>query len=288
MNLRTFVEQRYADYPSGFGGCRNSNTNYDACDYDVTIFDNKNSEEIIEYENHFIKIHHGTLGETKSELLVLYDGMNVINDAAWDLRMFLSKIKEKRQKLFFDYAKNCLIESQFCSQKALEGIKTSDVFAACWQKCAIYLLADGISALNFTVPSSHMLDAMRQFEKNPINENISIVNETVGIERATPSLLQRMLKSTIGFSDSIEANNHSKIIQQKHDYFIKNSMLSDCYFYLGHVNKDIFLKIRGTIHKNPNLIHILKIAFDIENDPALLEQQASRTRKSSNEILGVL
>ena len=64
------------------------------------------------------------------------------------------------------------------------------------------------------------------------------------------TLLERMLKSTIGFSDLVEKNNHSKIIQKKYDFFIKNSMLSDCYFYLGYVNKENFIKIKDTLNTN--------------------------------------
>ncbi len=94
-----------------------------------------------------------------------------------------------------------------------------------------------------------------------------------------------MLKSTIGFSDLVEKNNHSLLIQQKHDYFVKNSMLSDCYFYLGYVNKENFVKLKDSIEKQPDLFHILKISFDIDADPNLLEKQAHLIQKSSNEIL---
>ena len=141
-------------------------------------------------------------------------------------------------------------------------------------------------SLNLCKPSpTHMLDSLRRFEKNSINEKISTVNETVGIERSTPSLLERMLKSTIGFSDMVEKNNHSLIIQQKHDYFVKNSMLADCYFYLGYINKENFVKIKDSIEKQPDLFHILKISFDVEADTNLLEQQANKVQKSANEIL---
>ena len=34
-----------------------------------------------------------------------------------------------------------------------------------------------------------------------------------------------MCKSTIGFSDMVEGNDHSKIIQAKNDYFLKNSLV---------------------------------------------------------------
>jgi hypothetical protein len=88
-----------------------------------------------------------------------------------------------------------------------------------------------------------MLENLRHFEKNKINENFSIVNDSIGIERATPSLLSRMCKSTMGFSDMVEQNDHSKIIQKKNDYFLKNSLISDCYFYLGYTNRNNQLTI---------------------------------------------
>ena len=130
-----------------------------------------------------------------------------------------------------------------------------------------------------------MLDSLRKFEKNPINEHISVVTQTVGIERATPVLLERMVKSTIGFSDMVEKNNHSQIIQKTHDYFVKNSMISDCYFYLGYVNKENFIKIKNTLSRNQDLIHVLKTAFDVEADLELLKQQSDLIKKSCNAIL---
>jgi len=203
--------------------------------------------------------------------------------------MLLSKINEKRSSLFTDFAKNCLIESMFCCQKTKDAIQNSDVFASCWQKCASYYLVDAISSLNHQRSSpSHMLDQLRKLEKSPINDHISIVTQTVGIERATPTLLERMLKSTIGFSDLVEKNNHTKIIKQKHDFFLKNSMLSDCYFYLGYINKENFIKIKDTLNRKQDLIHILKIAFDIEADSNLILRQAELVQKSCNDILEML
>ena len=130
-----------------------------------------------------------------------------------------------------------------------------------------------------------MLDSLRKFQKNFVNEKIATVNETVGIERSTPSLLERMVKSTIGFSDVLEKNNHSLIIKKKHDFFVKNSMLSDCYFYLGYINKQNFVKFKDSIEKQPDLFHILKIAFDVEADSNLLEQQANKVKTSAMDIL---
>ncbi len=291
MDLKKLVEeQSLMNFPVGLDGCRATNSFFDSCEYDMTIFDDKSEHtKIIFYDDNFIKIHHGSLKETKSDVLVKYDGMQIIHDESWELRMFLSKIKEKRLTLYKDYAKNCLFDSLFCCEKTKEGITTSNVFSSCWQICASYFLADAIYLLNLYRPNpTHMLDVIRKFEKNQINEQISTVTQTIGIERATQSLLERMLKSTIGFSDLIENNNHSKIIQQKYDLFVKNSMLSDCYFYLGYINKENFVKIKDNIDEQPDLIHILKIAFDIEADSNLLENQVKLIQKSCNAIFGLI
>jgi len=291
MDIKKFVvENGLSDFPIGLGGCRISDFYFDSCGYDVVVFDGKSEpEKIIKSGDEFVIIHHASLSETLSKKLLQYDKLQIIQDESWDLRMLLSKINEKHSSLFTDFAKNCLIESMFCCQKTKEATQTSDVFASCWQKCASYYLADAISSLNHQrSSSSHMLDLLRKFEKSPINEHISVVTQTVGIERATPTLLERMLKSTIGFSDLVEKNNHSQIIRQKHDFFLKNSMLSDCYFYFGYINKENFIKIKDTLNREQDLIHILKIAFDIEADSNLLLQQAELIQKSCNEILEIV
>ncbi|MDH3192017.1 MAG: hypothetical protein OEM18_04970 [Nitrosopumilus sp.] len=291
MNFKKLIEQQgLTIFPVGLGGCRTSSVSFDLCDYDITIFDEKpEPDTFVSFEDKLICIHHGSLKETQSKILIQYDQMQIIQDESWELQMFLSKIKEKRLNLFNDFAKNCLIDSLFCCKKCKDGINSSNVFASCWQKCASFYLADAICALNQKNSSpSHMLDMMRKFSKTPVNKNISIINETVGIERATPILLERMLKSTIGFSDLIEKNSHSQIIQQKHDFFVKNSMLSDSYFYLGYINKENFTKIKSTLKRQPDLIHILKIAFDVESDSNLLLHQGDLVQKSCNEILEII
>jgi len=65
-------------------------------------------------------------------------------------------------------------------------------------------------------------------------------------------------------------------------------MLSDCYFYFGYTNKENFVKIKDTLNREQDLIHLLKIAFDIEADSNLLIQQAELVQKSCNEILEIV
>ena len=278
---------KWDNFPVGLSGCRAGYSSYDSCDYDITVFDNQiHADEIIQFQNIFVRIHHGFLSEKNSKILIQYDNMKILQDESWDLRMLISKINEKKQILFKDFAKNSLLESIFCCEKTKHGIKESNVFSPCWQKCATYCLAEALIVLNKLKPSpTHMLEEMRKLEKNFINEKFSRVNETSGIERSTPSLLERILKSTIGLSDLLEKNNHSLVIQKQYNYFIKHSMLSDCYFYLGYVNKEIFSTFRDSILKQPDLIHILKISFDFDVDLILLENRANLIQKSSNEVL---
>ena len=291
MDIKKFIEEHeLSGFPIGLGGCMISDLHFNSCTIDVVVFDEKlNPPQIVKFNDEFVVIHHASLSETRSNKLLQYGKLQIVNDESWDLQMLLSKIHEKYTNLFSDFAKNCLIESLFCCQKTKEGIQTADVFTPCWQKCATYYLANAISAINHQRSSpSHMLYSLRKLEKNQINEHISTITQTVGIERATPTLLERMLKSTIGFSDLVEKNNHSQIIQQKHDFFVKNSMLSDCYFYLGYVNKENFVKIKDTLNREPDLIHILKTAFDIEVDTNLLQQQSDLIHKSCNDILEII
>ena len=287
--LKLLEKYSLTDFPVGVGGCQNQGTSYDCCEYDISVFDEKKEPDtIVEFENNLVAIHHCSLSETHSNVLVQLSGLKIINDEKWELRMTLSRIEEKKDQIYKDYMKNCLIDSLFCITKSKEGLKTSDPFASCWIKCAAFYLADAILLHHLIRPSpAHFLQAIRTLENNKISDKFSIVNECIGIERATPVLLERMCKSTVGFSDMIEGNDHSKIIQTKNDYFLKNSLLADCYFYLGYINRNNIIKIKDTLLKKPELIHILKVGFDIENDPSVIEKQATILYEATNDILAI-
>ncbi len=273
--------------PVGMGGCKNHGSSYDCCEYDITIFDGKKDEEsFLEHDGVFYHIYHGTMQETSPEILLQYDNMMILLDEQWELRMLISKIKEKREQIFNAYIKNCLVEAGVCIAKARHGLN-SDPYSSSWVKCAAYFLADAVSALNSYRPSPlHMLKILRELPKNKTNETISVITDSIGIERATPSLLSRMLKSTIGFSDTIEGNFHSKSISRKCNYLIENSLFSDCYFYLGYVNRNNFKKIQD-LHRKPELIHILKTAFDLENDTTRIESDANNLYDATNFLLSL-
>ena len=273
--------------PVGMGGCKSQGHSYDCCEYDITIFDGKKQKEsFLELDRTFYHIYHGILQEASPDILLQYDGMTILLDEQWELRILLSKIKEKKERIFNAYVKNCLVEAGICITKTKNGLNT-DPYSSSWLKCAAYFLADAVSALNFHRPSPlHMLNVLRGFDKNKINELISPITESIGIERATPSLLSRMVKSTTGFSDLVEANSHSKVISQKCHYMVENSLFSDCYFYLGYINRNNFKKIQD-LHRKPELVHILKTAFDLESDTTKIESEANKLHQAINYLLSV-
>ena len=245
---------------------------YDADDFDMdcnihnlVLFDGKNiSDEIITHESKTLKISHGTLSETIPESLIHYQNLEIIQDPEWELKMFVSKIKEKKDVLFLASSKNALVESQLSLSKAKNALEHDDPFVSCWIKCAITSLIDSILLQNNILPySAQALSLIRNLkQKNTIQFVDKIIAES-GIERATSSLLSRMLKSSSGFSDMIENNQNSSIIEKKANYLIQNSLFADCYLYLIYQNRNNFYKIKDSLDKNSDKIHVLKTAFDL-------------------------
>ena len=260
-------------YPVGLGGCHAEQINLDCCVHDITIFDQSDiPESVIEKDSQFFKIHHCTLTENRVEILIQLHHMQILHDEQWELKMFLAKIREKHESILKAFTKSSIIESQICLTKAKNVLDKSDPFVSSWIKSAGYFLVDAILSLNNYRPSpSHMLGILRNLKSNQINEMLPIVLDSLGLERATPSLLRRMSKSTVGLSDLVEKNNNSKIIQHKINCFLDKSLFSDCYFYIGYVNRNNFYRIKNSLDKFPEIIHILKTGFDLEYDSSAFE-----------------
>lgn len=285
MELQEIIKQlSLSDYPVGLGGCKTHKKTFDCCEYNITVFDGKKEKDQVHtFQDKIIKIHHGALDESNPDILQKFDSMSTLSDSDWSLQIFLSKIKEKSNKLRQSSIKSCLVDALYFVTKASQGLG-SDPFTPAWLKCAAFFISDAMVLMNSNTRSpTHMLEFIRKSKKNKINESFSVVAETIGLERATPSLLERMVKSTIGFSDVAE-NNDSEIISRKYRYLVEHSLLSDCYFYLGYLNKNNIVSIKDSIHRKPELIHILKVALDFENDPTRIDQQAKSLHKLANDL----
>ena len=84
----------------------------------------------------------------------------------------------------------------------------------------------------------------------------------------------------------IEVNFHSKSILLKYTYLVENSLFSDCYFYLGYINRNTFKRIQD-LHRKPELIHMLKTGFDLENDTTKIESDANNLHQATNYLLSM-
>ena len=193
-----------SDNPIALGGCRAEKINHECCDYNIVIFDQTDdNDSVIEIDDKFVRLHHGSLNESRIEILNQYHNLEILHDPKWDLKIFLSKIKEKRGSILQAYSKKCIIESQVCITKANNDLE-SNPFSACLIKCAAYFLIDAILTLNDKQNfPTHTLDIIRNLKSSKLNDSVSLITECIGLERSTNSLLTRMLKSTQGFSDMI-------------------------------------------------------------------------------------
>lgn len=275
-----------SENPVGLGGCRNEGNSFDCCEYNISVFDCKSGESVHDISGNLIKVQHCSLSESSAAVLVQFDNLAILRDDQWGLRMMLSKIKEKRESILNSYTQSCLVDAGILATKAREAIKSNDPYASIWVKCAAYFLSDALFSLNSKRPSpAHMLEITRNLRKDDLNQTFSLVHQVLGLERASTSLLSRMVKSTMGFSDMVENNGNSLIIRRKYDYLVENSLLADCYFYLGYVNRSNIMKVKNKIHKNPEFIHVLRVALDIESDHLVVEKQSSEVLERTNEIL---
>jgi len=170
LDIKNVLEKlSIKEYPVGMGGCHNLSTNYDCCEYNLTVFDGKKQEEsILEFDGIFYHIYHGTLQETSPDILLQYNNMKILFDEQWELQTLLSKIKNKKEQIFNAYVKNCLVDATMCITKTKNGLD-GDPYASTWLKCAAFFLADAISVINLQCPSPvHMLKILRKFKKNKI------------------------------------------------------------------------------------------------------------------------
>ena len=274
-------------FPIAIGGSDSDDFDTDCEIYNLVIFDGKNtSDKITIHGSNVLKISHGDLSENNSEYLIHYENLQIIQDEQWELKMLISKIHEKKNILFSVSAKNTLVESQLALSKAKNSLAKDDPFASCWIKCGVISLIDSILFQNQILPNPvQALSSMRNLKQKNTNQFTDKVISETGIERTTPSLLSRMLKSTCGFSDMVEKNQNSVIIEKKANYLIKNSLLSDCYLYLNYQNRNIFYKIKNSLSTNSDKIHVLKTAFDLINTPSELLSSIDSMNDITNALL---
>jgi len=275
--------------PIAIGGYNSDSFDTDCDIYNLVVFDGKNISDIItKHESKIIKTSHGSLSESNSEILLSYENLQIIHDEQWELKTLISRIHEKKNTLFSASTKNALVESQLALSKAKTSLEQEDPFVSCWIKSGVISLIDSILFQNQILPNPvNALSSMRNLKQKNTNQFTNKIILETGTERATESLLTRMLKSTCGFSDMVEKNQNSIIIEKKANYLIQNSLLSDCYLYLNYQNRNNFYKIKNSLNTNLDKIHVLKTAFDLTNTPSELLSSIDSMYDITNSLLAL-
>ena len=275
--------------PIAIGGYNSDSFDTDCDIYNLVVFDGKNISDIItKHESKIIKTSHGSLSESNSEILLSYENLQIIHDEQWELKTLISGIHEKKNTLFSASTKNALVESQLALSKAKTSLEQEDPFVSCWIKSGVISLIDSILFQNQILPNPvNALSSMRNLKQKNTNQFTNKIILETGTERATESLLTRMLKSTCGFSDMVEKNQNSIIIEKKANYLIQNSLLSDCYLYLNYQNRNNFYKIKNSLNTNLDKIHVLKTAFDLTNTPSELLSSIDSMYDITNSLLAL-
>mgnify|MGYP001158072985 CR=1 FL=1 len=275
------------NHPIALGGTYSDNVDVECGINKIIIFDGKDiPEKIIKNESKIFKIQHENLYEKNFEKFLYFENLQIIQDEQWDLKMLLSKIKEKKDSIFITSAKNSIVDAQFALSKAKNILNDNDPFLSCWIKCASISLIDSILYQNKILPNHTVtLNSIRNLKDKNSNQFSDKIISELGVERSTPSLLSRMLKSTSGFSDMVEKNQNSSIIEKKANYLVTNSLLSDCYIFLCYQNKNNFYQIKDSLNKNSDKIHVLKVGFDLSNDVSKNSKSIESLYDISNSLL---
>ena len=115
-------EYSLEDFPVGLTGCRSDGTSHKCCEYDLTVFDERDElDTVIEHGDSLICLRHRSLSSQRSPDMVRYENMKIISDASWDLHMLLGRIREKRNILYTDYMRNL----KKCANVVLKNSQTS-------------------------------------------------------------------------------------------------------------------------------------------------------------------
>ena len=287
MDVEAVLEKyALADFAVGSGGCWNHDP-MECCERDITVFDGRDEADLIaECSDGIIRVHHGTLNESRSAVLVQLCDLAVLRDDGWEIRMLLSRLDERRDALFRDSARDCLLDAMFCTSRARQGLASGDGLAPVWLKCAAFYLADAACLAHGARPSpAHMLGTLRRLRGDPAEGVLDLIHTCTGIGRATPTLLDRMSRSAAGLSDLTEGNGHSRIIAKKYRHMTENRQLADCHFYLGYVSRNLMVAAKESVRTRPSLGHILRVSMDVEADTGDQLAQCRSIRDAADGIL---
>jgi len=139
--------------------------------------------------------------------------------------------KSDIKRIFIAAGKRRAVDSLFNVSKISHT--KAELNSALNLKIAAYNLIEGILLTSEIRPMPiHELDQLRQLEvhKDFINEAIQLCIESLGIERATRTIINRSYKA---LKEILKERYDIGLLQSKIEFLVQNGLIADCYYYIG-------------------------------------------------------
>jgi hypothetical protein len=263
-------------------GCRadSPHDSYDCCEYDIAILGGNIDET---FDKKIIQI-----GNSKLEFLN-FQNQNVNEDISLfnmielkESNVLVSEYpKLDKKKLFNAAGKRRIVDSLFNVSK--NSSASAELNASLNMKMAAYDLIEGILLMSETRPMPiHELNQLRQVEvqKDYIKEAIQTCIESLGIERATRTIINRSYKA---LREILKDAYDLELLASKIQYLLNNGLLADCYYYIGKL-------VCSHLEKKDNLsqmnYHKLNsIALDLTNDYEKVKKMSALMKRDCKLFL---
>lgn len=219
-------------------GCRANDTNtrisYDCCEYDIAVL----GENDMGLGNKIMQVGNDTLEfldfpkYDHSEISLL----NMVKLKNKTSNLLVSQDKHSTPKsdikrIFIGAGKRRAVDSLFNVSKISHA--KAELNSALNLKIAAYNLIEGILLTSEIRPMPiHELDQLRQLEvhKDFINEAIQLCIESLGIERATRTIINRSYKA---LKEILKERYDIGLLESKIEFLVEHGLIADCYYYIG-------------------------------------------------------
>lgn len=285
QKLIDVVQSKYGKYPVALTGCRATSHALQCCEYDFVIITEEQGNELLEVNGDCAEIHRMSPSLNPLSTALNLHGMQIINDPSWILSSLKQKTHEIITKAFSWYSRNKTIDALFYANRSMQSAKDG-VNGSIWLKCAAYYYLEAALGHRGEIPMpTHMLAQLRNVEDNRIAEGISIASRCLGLERANKSSVSRCMEGTVGLNDKLKHDHTTQIVRRKAKFLCDSAMFTDCYFYLGHIARDIVTTIASNQKTMKDYSLVISIAMDLTTDQSFMLKLSGELLEACNALL---
>ena len=216
-------------------GCRadNSNISYECCEYDIAVLaknENGLGNNIMQVGKEKLEfLDFSNFNQNEISLLSMIKVDNKTNSLLIPRDDSTSKTDVKR--IFLSAGKRRAVDSLFNVSKT--STSKSELNLSLNLKIAAYELIEAILLISEIRPMPiHELNQLRQLEirKDFIKEAIQLCVESIGIERATRTIINRSFNAV---KEIFKERYDIGLITSKIQFLVEHGLIADSYYYIG-------------------------------------------------------